>query len=270
KTAAIVATVIGLLAAPVLMASQNWDDHNRSNKSTARDLAVDYLESCAPNAILFTYGDNDTYPLWYAQEVENIRPDVRVVNLSLLSADWYVRQMKEKVNEADALPISMENNQFVQGTRDFIRYTDYGIPGNIELENVMSILLSDNPQDQQQMQDGSRANFLPTKNFKLSINKENVISNKVVPKGWQDQIVDSMVWKYNKDYVSKAELAILDILVHNDWKRPIYFARTVPSDNYLGLDNYLVTEGFAYRLMPILAYTQEDPSQQTERINTEA
>lgn len=270
KTAAIAATAIGLLAAPVLMASQNWDDHNRSNKSTARDLAVDYLESCAPNAILFTYGDNDTYPLWYAQEVENIRPDVRVVNLSLLSADWYVRQMKEKVNEADALPISMKDNQFVQGTRDFIRYTDYKIPGNIELENILGILLSDNPQDQQQMQDGSRDNFLPTKNFKLTINKEDVIKNYVVPKAWQDQILDSIVWTYNKDYVSKAELSILDILANNNWERPIYFARTVPSDNYLGLDNYLITEGFAYRLMPILASTQEDPSQQSERINTEA
>lgn len=271
RTAAIAATAIGLLAAPILMASQNWDDHNRSNKTTARDLAVDYLESCAPNAILFTYGDNDTYPLWYAQEVENIRPDVRVVNLSLLSADWYVRQMKGKVNEADALPISMKDSQFVQGTRDFIRYTDYNIPGNVELKNIMGILLSDNPQDQQQMQDGSRDNFLPTKNFKLTINKEDVIKNNVVPKGWQDQIVDSMVWKYNKDYVSKAELSILDILVNNDWKRPIYFARTVPSDNYLGLDNYLVTEGFAYRLMPVLAYnTQEDPNQQSEKINTEA
>jgi len=270
KTAAIAATAIGLLAAPVLMASQNWDDHDRSNKSTARDLAVNYLESCAPNAILFTYGDNDTYPLWYAQEVENIRPDVRVVNLSLLSADWYIRQMKGKVNEADALPISMEDSQFVQGTRDYIRYTDYKIPGNIELGNIMKILLSDNPQDQQELQDGSRTNFLPTKNFKLTINKEAVINNNVVPKGWEDQIVDSMVWTYNKDYVSKAELSILDILVHNDWKRPVYFARTVPSENYMGLDNYMVTEGFTYRLMPVVAYNSENPDQESEKINTEA
>jgi len=270
KTAAIAATVIALLAAPVLMASQNWDDHNRSQKTTARDLAVDYLESCAPNAILFTYGDNDTYPLWYVQEVENIRPDVRVVNLSLLSADWYLRQMKGKVNEAEGLPISMEDDQFVQGKRDIIRYTDYGITENIELQSILAVLLSDNPQDQQQMQDGSRDNFLPTKNFKLSINKDDVIKNKVVPQSWQDQIVDSMVWKYNKDYVSRAELAILDILVHNDWKRPIYFARTVPSENYMGLDNYLVSEGFTYRLVPIKTSNEENPDMQSEKINTEA
>lgn len=270
KNAAIAATVIGLLAAPVLMASQNWDDHNRSGKTTARDLAINYLESCAPNAILFTYGDNDTYPLWYAQEVENIRPDIRVVNLSLLSADWYLRQMKEKVNEADALPISMKNEQFVQGVRDIIRYTDYGIQGHIELQNILNILLSDNPQDKQPMQDGSRENFLPTKNFKLTVNSDDVIKNNVVPSTWQNQIADSLVWTYPRNYVSRTELAIMDILVHNNWERPIYFARTVPSDNYLGLDNYLVSEGFTYRLMPLNPDTTQSPDQMAERINTEA
>src|SRR5690606_5646337 len=204
KTAAIAATVIGLLAAPVLMASQNWDDHNRSNKSTARDLAVDYLESCAPNAILFTYGDNDTYPLWYAQEVENVRPDVRVVNLSLLSADWYVRQMKEAVNESAPLPISMKKDQFVQGTRDVIGYYDYQIKGAVELKDVLGILLSDNANDKIQLQDGSRDNVLPTKNLKMTIDKKAVIQNKAVPADWTDRIADTMQWTYNKNIVSRA------------------------------------------------------------------
>lgn len=270
KTAAVAATVVGLLTAPVLMASQNWDDHNRSEKTTARDLAINYLESCAPNAILFTYGDNDTYPLWYAQEVENVRPDIRVVNLSLLSADWYLRQMKEKVNEADALPISMKDEQFVQGVRDIIRYTDYGIEGHIELQNILNILLSDNPQDKQPMQDGSRENFLPTKNFKLTVNREDVIKNHAVPSEWEEEIADSLVWTYPRNYVSRTELAIMDILVHNNWERPIYFARTVPSDNYLGLDKYLVTEGFTYRLMPLQPDTTQSPDQMIERINTDA
>src|SRR5690606_26786606 len=118
-------------------------------------------------------------------------------------------------------------------------------------------------------QDGSRENFLPTKNFKLTINKEEVLNNNVVSESMEDEIVDSMAWTYNKDYVSRAELAILDILVHNDWKRPIYFARTVPSDNYMGLDNYLVSEGFTYRLVPVKSSPEEQEAQ-TERINTEA
>lgn len=271
RNAGIAATVIGLLMAPVLMAKEGWNDHDRSTKYVARDLAKNYLESCAPNAILFTYGDNDTYPLWYAQEVENIRPDIRVVNLSLLSADWYLRQMKDKVNEAAPLPISMENRQFVQGVRDIIRYQDYKINQAVELSSILGILLSDDPEDQYAYPDGTRENFLPTKKFKLTVNKEDVIRHKAVPEGWTDRILDSMAWDYNRDYVSRAELAIIDILVHNQWERPIYFAATVPSSNYIGLDNYLVSEGFAYRVMPIRPDTATaGQQQQTERINIDA
>lgn len=270
KNAGIIATIVGLLVAPVLMAKEGWDDHDRSTKYVARDLAKNYLESCAPNAILFTYGDNDTYPLWYVQEVENFRPDVRIVNLSLLSADWYVRQMKEKVNEAEGLPISMKNSQFKQGTRDGMSYMDRGFKTPIELGSVLDVLLSDNPNDQVEYQDGSRSNYLFTKKFKLTVNKEDVVSNSVVPAKWQGNIVDSMVWDYNKDYVSKAELAIFDILVHNDWERPIYFATTVPNSNYLGLDNYLINEGFAMRLMPVKFDQTDDEMHMGESVNTEA
>lgn len=271
KAAGIAATVIGLLAAPVLMAKEGWDDHDRSMKYVSRDIfAVNYLESCAPNAILFTYGDNDTYPLWYAQEVENIRPDVRVVNLSLLGADWYVRQMKEKVNDSEALPISMEDEQFVQGTRDVIGYYDYQIKGAVELKNILQILLSDNDNDKLPTNSGGRENFLPTKNLIMSINKADVIKNQVVPKAWEDRIADTISWTYNKDIVSRADLTMFDILVHNNWERPIQFAITVPTENYLGLDNYLYTEGFTYRLMPIKRAPDEDPQLRLNRINTEA
>lgn len=270
RNAAIIASVIGLLAGPVLLAKDGWDDHDRSTKYTARDLAKNYLESCAPNAILFTYGDNDTYPIWYVQEVENFRPDVRVVNLSLLTADWYIRQMKDKVNDADPLPITMDNNQFKQGVRDYLAYQDFKIPGHIELSTLFDIMLSDDPNDQVEYQDGSRSNFLPTKNFKLTVNKEEVIKNSVVPEDWEDRIVDTMEWTYSKNYVLKADLAIIDLLVHNNWKRPIYFATTVPNSNYMGLDKYLVNEGFANRLMPIRSDSPEQESGRGELVNTEA
>ena len=249
--AAVLAAVIGLLAAPVLMAKEGWNDHDRSTKFTARDMAINYLESCAPNAILFTYGDNDTYPLWYAQEVENVRPDVRVVNLSLLGTDWYIRQMKKKVNQAEPLPITMPDEKFVQGVRDVMGYQDYNTAGAVELKDIFDIMTSDNDADKATYQDGSKENFLPTKNFKISINPDQIIASKTVSTNKKDLIVPSMEWTFNKNYVTKTELALIDILAHNDWKRPIYFAITVPDDNYMGLGDYLYNEGFAYRLLPL-------------------
>ncbi|HUH33430.1 MAG TPA: DUF2723 domain-containing protein, partial [Daejeonella sp.] len=275
KTGAVIATVIGLLAGPIILAKDGWDDHDRSEKYTARDFAANYLQSCAPNAILFTYGDNDTYPLWYAQEVENIRPDVRVVNLSLLGTDWYIRQMKAKVNEAPGLPISMTNSKFVQGLRDVIYYNPnyLQIPGSAELKDVFDFLVSDNPNDQppSQYQEGVNENILPTKNLKITVNPEQVLKTKTVPASQKDQIAPVVEWKYNKNYVTKTELAIFDILAHNDWKRPVYFAITVPSDNYVGLDSYLYNEGFAYRLLPLKKAAVDSADQQRpELVNTDA
>lgn len=248
---AILATAAGLLAAPVIMAAQGWDDHDRSEKMVAHDIAVDYMESCAPNAILFTYGDNDTYPLWYIQEVENVRPDIRLVNLSLFDTDWYINGMKRRQNESDPLPISMKESQYVQGVRDVMYYQDYKVAGSVELSNILAILLSDNDADKIARQDGSKDNFIPTKNFKLTVNREDVLKNNVVPAADSAKIVPALEWTFNKNYVTKGTLAMFDILVHNNWKRPIYFASTVPSEQYNGLDNYLYTEGLALRLRPL-------------------
>jgi hypothetical protein len=260
KTAASLTTVVCLLAAPVLLAKENWDDHDRSHKLTARDLAKDYLESCAPNAILFTYGDNDTYPLWYVQEVEGVRTDVRVVNLSLLSADWYMAQMQQKVNDADALPINIEKEKFKKGVRDVMYYQDVQVPGHVDLNLVLQIMLSDDPKNKAQLNSGEFENFLPTKNLALAVDRNAVIQNKTVPKEWESSIPDTLAWTYNKNYVTRAELSILSILANNNWKRPIYFAATVPNDNYLGLDKYLVQEGFAYRLMPVQVAKENEGS----------
>lgn len=263
-----VAVLLGALMAPVLLGSQNWDDHDRSDRYVARDMARNYLESCAPNAILFTYIDNDTFPLWYLQEVEGVRPDVRVVNLSLLGMDWAVRQLQQPINEAGALPITMTERQFAKGTRDYLYYHDYGIQDSVELEKILALLLSDSPSDQLQYADGTYRNFLPTKRLKLTVDKQQVIAADAVPEKWQSQIVDTMVWTYNQDIVTRTELALMDVLTHNQWRRPIYFAFTVPESQRLGLEDYLVSEGFALRLMPVKARTED--GQGARLVNTEA
>jgi hypothetical protein len=264
KNAAIGATVISLFAAPIIMAAQGWDDHDRSTKMVAHDIAVDYLESCAPNAILFTYGDNDTYPLWYAQEVENIRPDIRLVNLSLFDTDWYINGMKRKMNESEPLPITMKESQYVQGVRDVMYYQDYKIAGSVELKSVLEVLLSDNDEDKMQVTETTKENFIPTKNFHITINKDDVLKTGTVNPANADKIAPIMQWTFNKGYVTKGTLAMFDILAHNNWKRPIYFASTVPSDQFNGLDNYLYNEGLALRLLPL---NPDTAANRTELLN---
>jgi hypothetical protein len=252
KVGAAIATVICLLAAPVLMASQEWDDHDRSTKTTPHDMASNYLNSCEPNAILFTYGDNDTYPLWYAQEVEGIRPDVRIVNLSLLGTDWYIRQMKQKMNESAPLPISMPNEKFAAGIRDVVYYNDQmNVTDTTELKDVFDFITSDNPETKVQYESGVTMNYLPTKNFKITVNPDEVVKTGTVKANQKDQIVPAVEWKFNANYVTKDNLALIDILAHNQWKRPVYFAITVGNDNMMGLDKYMHDEGFAYHLQPL-------------------
>jgi len=252
KTAGIIATTVCLLAAPVLMACQEWDDHDRSTKMTPHDMASNYLNSCAPNAILFTYGDNDTYPLWYAQEVENIRPDVRIVNLSLLGTDWYIRQMKQKMNESAPLPLTMPNEKFAAGVRDIVYYSDQmDVKDTIELKEVFDFITSDSPDAMVQYENGMKMNYLPTKSFKITIDPEQLIKTGTVLASQKDQIVPAMEWKFNSNYVTKDNLALMDLLSHNNWKRPIYFAITVGNDNMMGMDKYMHDEGFVYRLQPL-------------------
>lgn len=251
KLSLAIATTICMLVAPVLMAVQGWDDHNRSGKTTALEMAKNYLNSCEPNAILFTNADNDTYPLWYAQEVEGIRTDVRVVCLQFLSSEAYIDQMKRQQNLSAPLPISLKNAQYKEGVRDYLRYYDYGIKDSVELSDLLAILTSDNNEDKMQMNDGSFDNFLPTQNLKFSVNKAQVLATNTIAKTDQDQITTEMVWNFNKKYALKSDITMFDIIVNNNWKRPIYFSVGVSDDTYIGLDKYLYQEGFAYRLLPL-------------------
>jgi hypothetical protein len=262
KRAGIFASALALFSAPVIMAHQGWDDHDRSDSYVAKDMAANYLKACAPNAILFTYGDNDTYPVWYAQEVENIRPDVRVVNLSLFTADWYIDGMRRKQNQSAPLPITMKPEQYAEGTRDIMYFQDYKIAQHVELQQILVILLSDNDEDKATMSDGSKYNILPTKNLKLTVNPQQVLDTGTVPKEDAGKIADSIQWTFSQEYVTKGTLALFDILVHNNWERPIYFTGAMPTAQYLGLDKYLYTEGLSRRLLPLkpnLAQPESEP-----------
>jgi hypothetical protein len=250
KTAGAVATVVCLFAAPVLMASQNWDDHDRSGKTTARDLAKNYLNSCAPNAILFTYGDNDTYPLWYVQEVENFRPDVRIINLSLFDTDWFINQVRRDYNSSKGIPMTLAPSAYVTGVRDVMFYQDFKLEGHQNLNDIFEFITSDNPEAKVQYQSGKYENFLPTKNFKMAIDPDVIYKTGTLTEKSSSRIVPEMKWTFPGSYITKGQLAFLDILLHNNWERPIYFAFTVPSSNYMGLENYLFNEGFALRLLP--------------------
>lgn len=248
KTAAATAGII-CMAVPLIMASENWDDHDRSGRYTARDFAANYLNSCAPNAILFTNGDNDTFPLWYAQEVEGIRPDVRIVNLSLLGTDWYIDQMKQKCYDSDPLPISMNHNQYVQGTRDLV-YIYSRIDEAVELKNVMNFVASDDISTRLQIPGEQPVDYLPTKKLKLTVDKAKVIASHTVDAKYDSLIVPSMEWTVNGGYLQKCAMIILEIIANNNWERPIYFV-SPHGDGDVGLIDYLQHEGFAYRLVPI-------------------
>lgn len=248
------AAFLCLLAVPTIMGFQEWDDHDRSRKVLARDLAKDYLESCAPNAILFTFGDNDTYPLWYAQEVENIRPDIRVVNNSLLGIDWYINQLRYKVNESDPIDVIFTPEQIMGRTRDNVAYVqrpEVSASAVFDLYDAMkNVVGSDDPSVKVGLQDGDSINFLPTKKFKVDVDEQFVRANKTVNPG--DTVVGQMQIEIpeKKNYIMKNDLAILSIIAANKWKRPIYF--TAPySGSELGFAQYLRKDGLSFRLVPV-------------------
>lgn len=261
--------VLCLVAVPGIMAKEGWDDHDRSHRFTSRDFAYNYLNSCAPNAIIFTNGDNDTFPLWYIQDVEGVRTDVRVVNLSLSNTDWYIDQIRRKAYTSEALPLSMKSEQYIQGTRDYVPFYDRGLQGYQDLKQVIDFVLSDNPEAKVSSESGEQFNYLPTKKFRIPIDKAAVLRNGVVAAKDSARIVDYVEFEIDKSYILKADLMILDILAHNDWTRPVYFAVTVGNDSYLNLENYFQLEGLAYRFVPI-KNTQQETDGQTGRVQTAA
>jgi hypothetical protein len=250
-TSAGIATVLSLLLVPAILAAENWDDHDRSNRYTARDFGANYLNSCAPNAIIFTNGDNDTFPLWYNQEVEGVRTDMRVCNLSYFQTDWYISQMKSKAYKSEPLPISFKPDQYVQGNRDVVYLMeDPRLKGSVELKKALDFVKDDNPRTK--LEQADNASYIPSKKLFLVVDKAAVIRNKAVEPEDYDKIVDTLkIDLSSKHYITKDELMVLDMIANNNWERPIYFAITIGRDKYMNLQDYFQLEGLAYRLVPI-------------------
>jgi hypothetical protein len=237
------------LFVPLLMGAQEWDDHDRSKKVLARDMAKDYLESCAPNAILFTFGDNDTYPLWYAQEVEGIRPDIRVINTSLLGIDWYINELRYKVNKSAAIDVIWTADQIEGRKRDYIMYQPQPrFPENryYDLYDMMKNYAGKDDPDKVANRGDENINTFPVHKVSIPVDSSTVKSNGTINPS--DSVVSELRFEIPKNLIMKNDLAMLNIIAANKWKRPIYF--TMPYSD-LGFANYLRKDGLAYRLVPV-------------------
>ncbi|MBK8554304.1 MAG: DUF2723 domain-containing protein [Lewinellaceae bacterium] len=244
------AGLIGL-SAPLLMVTQNWDDHSRAHHYASRDYASNFLNSCAPNAIIFTYGDNDTYPLWYCQEVEGIRTDVRVVNLSLIAVDWYIDQLRRKVNNSPAIKMSIPQDKMRGFKRVQVFYNDIAPERERSLADVVKYMGEDHPQRSPYGGRDMETSLLSRKLY-IPVNKQQILADKVVSASDIDNIVDTIHFDLgDATYIVKDQVAMLDIVSSNIWDRPIYWAVTCREDRLLNLQDYMQLEGLGLRLIPI-------------------
>ena len=246
-TASIVSLL--LLGVPALMAQQNWDDHDRSNRRTAVEMATNYLNSVGRNGILITHGDNDTFPLWYAQEVEGIRTDVRIANTSLLGTDWYIGQMKYTINDSPALDLKVGPEQYLYGTNEFIRIHDTRNQ-IIPIADVMAVFR--HPGAKITLEDGSKEDYIVSRKMSIPVNKENVLKYGILSESFADSIPDEIVISIpeGKEYLSKPELFMLDLLSSYQWDRPINML-SQGGDINIGLKDYLMYESFSSKFVPI-------------------
>lgn len=246
--AAVIASVLTFAAVPVVMGSQNWDDHDRSGRYLARDVAFNYLNTCAPNAIIFTGGDNDTFPLWYAQEVEDVRTDVRVCNLMLLNTDWYIDQMKYKAYTSEPLPISLPKELYYDGVNNQVAVLER-VKEPATAKEVMKFITSGSDVSKLKLY-GEDLWYIPTRTVRIPVDRAKVLANGTVRPEDADRIVPYIDINLKGSWIMKNQLLVLDILAHNDWDRPIYFVAGQTEDA-LGLEEYFQLEGLAYRLVPV-------------------
>ncbi len=282
RLAAPVVTVLCLAAVPFLMAFQNWDDHDRSGRYTARSTAKAYLDSCQEDvgAILFTIGDNDTFPLWYAQDIEGHRTDVRIVNTSLFATDWYIDQMKRKAYESDPIPSQLTHDKYRYGTRDAVYYQAI-TESRWNIKDFMNWIGSDKPQTkfkhlfEKQGRDISaypkstqEIVYYPTNKIRVPVNKKNVLESGLVKPEDQDLILDYIDIDLPQSALPKNRILMLDIIANNDWKRPIYFSGgSFDKAEYIWMKEYLQLDGLVYKLVPIK--TENESPYEMGRIDTD-
>jgi len=275
-------TVVCLVLVPGILASENWDDHDRSDKYTANSMAKMYLDSCAENAILFTIGDNDTFALWYAQEIEGYRTDVRVVNTSLFQTDWYIDQMKRKAYESDPIPSQLTHKDYKFGTNEFLQIEDM-ISDTLQVKQLLDIVQSNNPKTKykfvleqkgyditQVRSQDLNANYVPTENLRIPVNKENALEYGIVKAKDADKIVPYIDIHLTGGALLKNRLLMLDIVANNDWKRPIYFTGgSFGDDDYIWMKDYLQLDGMCYKLVPIKTPVSETNPFDMGRVDSE-
>jgi hypothetical protein len=250
KSVAVVATLVGLVV-PSILAAENWDDHDRSGRTMARDIGWNYLQSVPKNAIIINYGDNDTFPLWYNQEVDGVRTDVRIMNSSYLGGEWYIEQMKTRANEAPGVPFSLPSSKYT--------FVNDQLPVRqrvervVDIDEIISFIASEAENTKLQLVDGTLIDYVPARKIAIPVNKENAIASGIVKESDRDLMVDTVYINISerKRYMDKSEMMLLDMLANFDWNRPISFTQVYILQDF-GLLDYLQFDGYAYRLVPIL------------------
>lgn len=254
EKAALAAAVVVTMSVPTILIAENWDDHDRSGRYVARDYGYNYLETTLPGSIIMPYGDNDTFPLWYNQEVEGERLDVRIMNLSYLSGDWYVDQMRIKSNDSEAVEFTLPRHKYYK-TNDLLYVFDIA-KSPMTASEVLTFIKTDSPGKKKVVDNINNqygiglTDFIPSKIIKLPVNKENVLKSGVVKPEDAHLIVDTITINLSSQALTRGEYMLLDLLATNDWKRPIYVTQPQTIDK-LALGDYLQNDGFAYRIVPI-------------------
>ncbi|MFI3277756.1 MAG: DUF2723 domain-containing protein [Rikenellaceae bacterium] len=236
------------LSVPVVLATQNWDDHDRSRRTMARDIGWNYLQSTLPNSIILNYGDNDTFPLWFNQEVDGVRTDVKIMNTSYLGGEWYIDEMKRRSNESDPVPFSLPRRKYAY-TNDILPI-DTRVERHVDISQIIDFIKNDDPRTKIELSDGSSTDYIPSSKIALPVNKRNAIEAGIVKEEDAHLMVDTIYFEIVGSSIEKSEMMILDMFANFDWKRPIYFTQVYILSN-LGLLDYLQFDGYAYRFVPI-------------------